>query len=300
MTAPTATAATYGLATADAARSTQLTIRAAVMLDVLRLWPLLRADQLAETFPAWLTAMQTVVTSYYEQSSQAAATFYQAARSEALQSPTPASLIKFAPPPAKDWMAQAFGFSGPGLFAKETAAPGTALSTTLGTASRIALNGGRATLLNTTSADPAATGWYRVTDGHPCAFCAMLAARGITYRSQRASSFRAHDACGCAGAPAFSREQELPPISRVAEDIYARSTAGVDGDQKLVAFRKAWADHQAGRTSDLPPRSIPGARSLQQVRAELTSLEKALPAANEQQAAWLSQRISKLRSDLGQ
>lgn len=43
--------------------------------------------------------------------------------------------------------------------------------------------------------------WRRVTDGRPCAFCAMLAARGPVYVSEDTSSFDAHGGCGCTAEP---------------------------------------------------------------------------------------------------
>lgn len=43
--------------------------------------------------------------------------------------------------------------------------------------------------------------WRRVTDGKPCAFCAMLAARGPVYVSEVSSSFESHPGCGCTCEP---------------------------------------------------------------------------------------------------
>jgi hypothetical protein len=237
--------ATYALEAAVAAKAAQMAIRAALMRDVAKLWPALDKARLAETFPGWLRAMSLLITNYHGQSSAAAGRFYQSARAQALGSPTPPSLIKAAPAPDPEWIAKAVGFSGPGMLSKDTAAPNTALSTTLGTASRIALDGGRTTVLETVKHDRAAVGWYRVTDGDPCAFCALLASRHIAYRSQKSSSFEAHNDCGCTGAPAFSREQELPPISGQAETVYLESTRGLGGKARMAAFRKAWAEHQS-------------------------------------------------------
>jgi hypothetical protein len=81
-----------------------------------------------------------------------------------------------------------------------------------------------------------------VTDGDPCAFCAMLASRpilsdrGAYYRSQKTASFEAHNDCGCSAAPAFSHDQQLPATSHAAAAVY---NARGPGDS-LVAFRKAW------------------------------------------------------------
>jgi hypothetical protein len=197
------------LALAATARGVQLTIRAAVMRDVAKLWPALDPKRLDETWPGWLRSMILLVTNYHGQSAAAASRFYRESRSRAIQSPTPSRLIRLAPTPAEDWLTRAFGYSGPGMFQKDKARPNTALSTTLGTAARIALDGGRTTVLGTVAADPVAVGWWRVTDGDPCAFCALLASRGISYKNEHAAEFKAHNDCGCSAQPAFTRDLAL-------------------------------------------------------------------------------------------
>lgn len=231
------------LALAMSARTVQLAIRARLLRDVVKLWPALDPKRIDATFPGWVQAMTLLVTNYHRMSAAAAGNFYRAAREHATQSPTPERLIKLAADPAEDWMRRAFGYSGPGMLSRDTAAPRTALTTTLGTAARIAADGGRTTILETVKADPVAVGWYRVTDGQPCAFCALLASRGIVYKEQTAD-FKAHNDCGCTGAPAFQRDQELPAISREAEQVYRERDSG----DALKAFRKAWTEHQAQST----------------------------------------------------
>jgi hypothetical protein len=229
----------YGLAAAVAARQVQLAIRARLMQDVARLWRLLDPQRLAETFPGWVAAMTALIRDYHAQSAQGAAVFYRSARAAAVQSPTPVALIRLAEAPSAEWLRRALGFAGPGMLSRDTARPGTALSTTLGTAARIALDGGRSTIVGTVHADPVAVGFFRVTDGQPCAFCAMLAGRGVVYKSAETVDFKAHNDCGCFGAPAFSKGQPLPEISDRAAQVYRERGPG----DSLKAFRKAWADH---------------------------------------------------------
>jgi hypothetical protein len=243
MTAPAAEAQ-YDVAAAAAARAVQLAIRAALMADVARLWRLLDPARLDQTFPGWLAAMTQLVRRYHAQSATGAATFYRAARATAVQAPTPNELIRLAGAPSGEWMSKAFGFSGPGMLSRDTARPNTALSTTLGTATRIALDGGRSTVVDTVKADPVAVGWYRVTDGQPCAFCALIASRGVVFKKDTVD-FKTHNDCGCFGAPAFSRNQQLPELNRIAAQVYTERGRG----NALVAFRKAWADHQAAEAA---------------------------------------------------
>lgn len=240
MTAP-AQASTAALELAASARAGQLAVRAAVMRDVAQLWPTLNVARLDATFPGWLRAMILVVGGYHAQSAALAGRYYRTARSHAIQSPTPARLIQTSQPPAEEWLRKAFGFSGPGMLSRDTLRPGTALSTTLGTAARVALDGGRSTVLETVKHDPVAVGWYRVTDGHPCGFCALMASRGIAYKSERSAEFKSHNDCGCDAAPAFHRDQPLPEINQQAAQVYRERGNG----DALVAFRKAWAEHQS-------------------------------------------------------
>lgn len=242
--------AVYALEAAAAAKAIQLAIRAALMRDVIKLWPALDKNRLAETWPGWIRAMSLLVTNYHSQSSFAAGRSYQTMRERALQSPAPSRLIKLAPAPDQQWLNRALGFAGPGMLDKETARPGTALSTTLGTASRIVLDGGRTTTLQTVEADPAAVGWWRMTDGDPCHFCAMLASRGVTFdrhsfdrsdaRFVGEGDAKVHNMCGCTLKPAFSRSQQLPRVNDEAEQVWRESTAGLSGDAARAAFRKAW------------------------------------------------------------
>ena len=251
------------LEVAVTARTMQLAIRARLLRDVTALWPALDKDRLGETFPGWVRAMSLLVRNYHGQSAAAASAAYREARAQATMSPAPRSLVKLAPAPSDEWMRQAFGFSGPGMLNKDTARPNTALSTTLGTASRIALDGGRMTTIETVKADPVAIGFYRVTDGAPCAFCALLASRGVVEKSTLYVSEHSFDAsnakftgpgmakvhndCGCSMAPAFSRDQELPEVNRKAAEVYLNRGDHPNG--ALAAFRKAWAAHLASQSA---------------------------------------------------
>lgn len=106
-----------------------------------------------------------------------------------------------------------------------------------GAARRIVGDGGRDTLLTVVRHDRLALGWVRVTDGDPCAFCAMLASRGPVYKTGSFAEsdprfvgpgpVKVHDHCGCTVAPVFSREDALPGRSR--------------------EFQRLWNDHIQGK-----------------------------------------------------
>ncbi len=124
-----------------------------------------------------------------------------------------------------------------------------------GEVSRNVLNGGRFSTLNTASADKKVIGWVRVTDGNPCAFCAMLASRGVSYRpfkskksalgqggkksvfvrkdknGRTVNDFRAHQHCACTAKPVYSKDDPLPGRTAEFQEIWDRT-----GD--LNSFRR--------------------------------------------------------------
>lgn len=65
------------------------------------------------------------------------------------------------------------------------------------------LTGGRMTIQEWARRDARAIGWRRVSDGNPCAFCAMLVSRGPVYTSEEHALTRQSDGqkfhphCGC-------------------------------------------------------------------------------------------------------
>jgi hypothetical protein len=106
-----------------------------------------------------------------------------------------------------------------------------------GSATSLALGGGRNTILGAISADPARPRWQRVTSGNACAFCAMLASRGAAFGSERGADFQAHDHCSCSAEPAFAGSR-LPPTSETFRRQWQDTTAGLSGTDALNAFRR--------------------------------------------------------------
>lgn len=119
-----------------------------------------------------------------------------------------------------------------------------------GSAARHVLTGGRTTHLELVRNDPAAIGWLRVTDGDPCAFCAMLASRGPRYRSElsattvvnpkakRALGESYHDNCACTAEAMFSKTQAWPGRGREFQELWRRFARGEK--DPVNAFRRAY------------------------------------------------------------
>ncbi|GGX63264.1 VG15 protein [Streptomyces hiroshimensis] len=113
-------------------------------------------------------------------------------------------------------------------------------------AQRLAAQAGRRTIEKAARADPEAVGWVRVTGGNACAFCALLAMRGLVFadrtRARRtATGDPYHDRCACTAEPVF-RGRAATPEPEIAEweELYYEASHGVYGAEKQRAFRRAY------------------------------------------------------------
>lgn len=134
--------------------------------------------------------------------------------------------------------------------AKETTSKKLAAATI-----RHAQAGGRQTIYENSARDRVALGYVRVTREKPCAFCALLASRGLRYRAYSEDSFflsnqqftgdgdaKVHDSCGCSLKAVYTTEDPLVDRTKVFTDLYDRFGAG--GGDALLRFRRGY-DHWA-------------------------------------------------------
>jgi hypothetical protein len=200
-------------AAADAAlltethRLAQARIGAVTVEQLLAAWPLLDLADLDATTARWLQVVVPLVEARHGESARLAAGYYATIRALTLRvtgfaTPTSGtfdrtqaltSLTIMGPARVKSAMSRGVQLARAG----ELGAAGTGRA-----AMRLALNGGRDTILAATKSDRAATGWARVTSGAPCAFCASLV--GMT-GGESSVSFQAHDGCACSAEPVFAR-----------------------------------------------------------------------------------------------
>lgn len=130
--------------------------------------------------------------------------------------------------------------------------------TSAGAADREALRGGRDLISQASRADRRVRGWARVTDGGPCAFCAMLASRGAIYRSEAEAFFRGrdgateipedpdellklekyHNNCHCQVVPIYNRNDFLTPEARQLSKDWERVTKGTTGAESRRVWRQ--------------------------------------------------------------
>lgn len=187
-------------------RQQQLALRAATIQQLLRLWPTLDWTRLDRTFPAWVLAVGEVVQANKRTSSGLAAAYLQAFR---LSEGIPAGPVVVTDTVDAEQLLTSLRVTAL-VAAKRSAAAGmtaeqamaNAFVLSSGAASRLVLEGGRDTLVESLRADSRAFGWRRVSSGRACDFCRMLVGRGAVYK-QDTSGFASHDHCGCTAEPVY-------------------------------------------------------------------------------------------------
>lgn len=238
-------------------RQVQLAVRARALRDFTRIWPLWQPEDRA-SFGQLVQATQPLVTYYNGLSASAAVGYYEAAR--AVEHVAGAATPQFAAAPAEAMVRASLYATGETSVRAAIAAGQdprsareTALVRTAGAVGRHVLDGGRGSIIQSVHADKQAVGWLRVTDGNPCAFCAMLASRGAVYKSEATADFQSHDHCGCTAMPLWEGTQ-LPSANRRFSELYdASQREAVENGEllpgenpsndRLNAFRRYLAKH---------------------------------------------------------
>lgn len=228
----------------EAHRRQQLAVKATATRDALRLWGVLNIDDLDVRTATWLNALSLLAQQQADRSLRIAASYYAAfARAETGRDATPSvrpevdvanlqrNLLSVGPIRVKQLIARGYD--------TDTAARRAAVAAA-GELARAALAPHRDMLTATVGQPGQAAGWARVTDGDPCAFCAMLASRGAVYRSQGTGGFQAHGSCGCTVEPVWRRGAPTPGRAEEFSELWNRSTQGLSGQDAVNAFRRAY------------------------------------------------------------
>lgn len=204
-------------------RAAQLALSRATVRDLLHLWPLLDIKRLDATYPGWEFAVGTLIQRNRATSAGLAAAYYKAFRALDVGTAFTPSLAKAAP---AEQIATSLRVSSVIAIKKAmergeqlVKATEKAFVLSSGEASRLVLNGGRQTILDSLHADDKAIGWQRVPSSKACAFCWMLADRGAVYKEETAE-FAAHGHCHCQVAPQFGSElRDVPDYLPTARTI---------------------------------------------------------------------------------
>ncbi|MEV6526881.1 hypothetical protein AB0M43_33615 [Longispora sp. NPDC051575] len=245
-------------------RLAQLGVRARFTSAFLDTWPVLDARQVAATAPRWLRLTVPLVAEHRHQSATVAADYYHRLRAASL--PTGAAPGPVAQPvdPDLDAVRTSLLVTGPATIRRlsrdgrpvDEAARIASVRAT-GAASRHVLDGGRDLIHTAVAADPVALAWARVSDGSPCAFCAMLLSRGPVYKTKRAATLAVegdregkeyHDGCACQPVPIYSLDEPWPGNGRQFEQLWKDVAAG--SSDPLNAFRQAIKEQRAAAPAD--------------------------------------------------
>lgn len=215
---------------------------------------LLNPADLDRTFQLYARAVAQIIATARNATALLAGAFYVAHR-EALRVFDEVPDIAYAGALPQARIATSLLVTGP-VTVKRTLARGASLdvaiskarTATAGAAYRMTADAGRATIRDTVRRDRLALGFARVTDGSPCAFCAMLASRGPVYLTEDTAKGDDpyHDGCGCLPAAVYRRDDPWPGRAREFEALWAESTKGYSGRAAINAFRRA---HEAQKRS---------------------------------------------------
>ncbi|MGW5735726.1 MULTISPECIES: VG15 protein [Streptomyces] len=97
-------------------------------------------------------------------------------------------------------------------------------------AARLTENGGRHALHEAVASDKGAIGYYRQAQAGACAFCLMLASRGVVYKTRKSAQHG--DYIGADGKPAYHRNCHCQPVP-----VFVRH---IDGDEVTEKAKKLW------------------------------------------------------------
>jgi hypothetical protein len=113
-----------------------------------------------------------------------------------------------------------------------------------GSSFRHSFNGSRDTVMATVNRAHNVLGYRRISDGNPCAFCAMLIGRGAVY-SKETVAFQAHDHDGCSPEPLYKKGSEEPAKARALAQMWVDSGAqSLSGKAAIAKFREYYAAHK--------------------------------------------------------
>lgn len=194
----------------QAHHAAQLAVRAGSIAQLVRLWRIVDPADLKGTIDTFVSAAVLLAGSGFDESAGTAARYYSLFRR--VEGGARDNLPQGSPlarTPAADLAAELRGAALKGIITARRASLSTTEASdrgfvrTAGALAKLVLAGGRRTIVTMTASDRTALGWVRVTDGDPCAFCRMLAARGPVYKTEAGAEFVPHDGCGCSAEPFF-------------------------------------------------------------------------------------------------
>ena len=222
--------------------------------DVRKLRRLIIPSRLQATVPEWILAVQALVGEYGNASATAAADYYEAERVAAAV--TGRFTVPLLDPPPDAQVDSGLRWATKDLWPRDPEDPKTTEVQKLpleqrldaaekkaeAVAQKLVIDQGRGTVQGAVRQDRMAVGYARAAALGACAFCRLIASRGMVFK-QDTAGFRAHDGCNCAVVPVFRGQRfELSAHAAEWDRLYREYAAPFPGDQ-LRRFRQAIAEH---------------------------------------------------------
>ena len=196
------------------ARQALQTLTALARRDLAALWARLADLSPQDTRNALAPLLPVLGDKYGDAAATLAADWYEELRDAAEARGRFAPVLAQSPDAAR-WESLAGWAVGP-LFGVTPDRAG-ALTLLAGGLQRSIADQHRLTVVQSSMADPAASGWRRVGVGENCGFCRMLIDRGHVY-TEASVTFRSHDHCNCAASPEFASN-----VVKVSREPYRQS-----------------------------------------------------------------------------
>lgn len=241
-------------ASAGRQRRVQRGLTRLLVQDMRSLRRLIRPQNLQATMPDWIEEVRGLVAQYGSASAAAAAEYYEAERVAAAV--TGRFTVPLLGPPPDEQVNNSLRWATKDLWPRDPDDPKTteaqkqSMDVRLDAAEKkaeavtqkLVIDQGRGTVQNAVRQDRMAVGYARAAALGACAFCRLLASRGMVYK-QDTADFRAHDGCNCAAIPVWKGQRfELSAHAQEWERLYREYAAPYPGDQ-LRRFRRAIAEH---------------------------------------------------------
>lgn len=202
------------MTSAAEARQGLVDLTALARRDLAAFWALVQDWPVEQIRDALMDVLPALGDQYGDAAAELAASYFETARERADARGSFAPVLAERPDRAR-WEALSRWGVDP-LFAAEPDAA-AALSRVSGGLQRTIADQHRLTVVESSLADPAASGWRRVGVGDNCGFCRMLIDRGHTY-TEAGVTFRSHDNCNCAASPSWDSN-----VVKVSTEPYRQS-----------------------------------------------------------------------------
>ncbi|QSY58710.1 EndoU domain-containing protein [Bifidobacterium imperatoris] len=256
-----------GAALTDRHRRNQVRLAITADSQARRLWDsTLDLDDLKGSQPIWKNAMLNLLQTWWQVSAETAADYLPRFR----EAETGDGSFETAVPRFDrkrmagqvDWLGATNVLWHIARGETQEAAYATARSLFLGVFHEAVLTGGRTTIEHWAKKDTRAIGWRRVSDGDPCAFCAMLVTRGPVYTSAEKAGLSAktgkkyHPHCGCTvevvygdWKPSEQEQQWIDEYYRAAESLPDRTPRTAETVLPLMRRNGSFRDSRQRRST---------------------------------------------------